>query len=348
MKTGLTTHWTVKLGARALPPTVQAYLVELEVSRQLHHADRFCLKFSDPELALVDGTTFPLGAAVQITLTHGGQKVLVFDGELTAWGLERTEAGTLFLVRGLDRSHRLVRGQKVRYVEVQNDGGIVRALAREHGLQAQADGAQGRPGQLQLGSTDLELLRSRGARFGQPPEVEGKQLGLKKLPEQGLPVQLPPEARLSRFMLGGELSGLPTRVEVVSWDFKRHQRVQGRAAATQVRWAEAPPTLAPAQARRAFGEGLHFLADLQPASASEARALATAYLKSKAEEALEGVVWVAGFPAVTPGERLRIDEPSFPLPGIFRVLGVVYLLTPAGGMTRLEVSRPHLLSRTSS
>ncbi|MFM7200845.1 MAG: hypothetical protein ACKO6N_08640 [Myxococcota bacterium] len=75
------------------------------------------------------------------------------------------------------------------------------------------------------------------------------------------------------------------------------------------------------------------------------REMALGYLQRVGERALEGVVWVAGFPSVKPGERLTIEEPPFPLPGVFRVLGVVHVLTPAGGMTRLEVSRPHLLSR---
>lgn len=345
MKTGLTTGWTVKLGARTLPPDVQAYLVELEVSRHMAHADRFCLKFTDPDLTLADGMTFRLGSAVEITLTHGAQDVSVFEGELTAWGIERTETGTLLMVRGFDRSHRLVRGRRVRFVEVQNDGGMVQALAREHGLQAQGGSSQGLPGQLQLGCSDLELLRSRGLRHGLEPEVEGKQLSLKKPLDQGPVVGLPPEARIARFNVSGELSPLPSRVEVVGWDFKRHQRITGRAAATQLRWTSAPPSLAPAQARQAFGEGLHLLADLQPASAAEARAMALGYLQRLGERALEGVVWVAGFPPVKPGERVTIDEPPFPLPGVFRVLGVVHVLTPAGGMTRLEVSRPHLLSR---
>lgn len=340
--------WQLKVGGRALPAATCAAMRELEVVRQLEHASRFCLTLADPDLSLVDSAQLPLGAAVEISLRHAGKEGLVFEGEVTAWGLERTPRGTHLLVRGLDRSHRLLRSQRVRFVEARDDSSLLRAVARDHALTPgpagppAAPGGGGPAGQLQLGDSDLALLLARGKRHGQQPGLQGKQLSLAAPSLTSPPKLLEHGQAIGRCELSCDLSQLPTGVEVLGWDLKRHKRIEGRAGPQDVKWPGEPLPLAVQKARRAFGEAVQVLAEEHPADAREATRMARAALQQQVERALRGVVWVSGFPMLTPGQRLRLQGESFPLPGIYRVITVHYLLTGAGGSTRLEVIRPQV------
>ena len=338
--------WQLKVRGRALPPVTCAAMRELEVVRQLEHASRFCLTLADPDLALVDSAQLPLGAEVEISLQHAGQEGIVFEGEITAWGLERTPSGTQLLVRGLDRSHRLLRSQRVRFVDAREDSALLRAVAREHALTPgpggppASPGAGGPAGQLQLGTSDLALLLARGRRQGQRPGLQGKRLTLGAPPLTSPPKLLTQGQATGRCALSSDLSLLPTAVVVLGWDMKRHRPIEGKSSPLDVKWPGEPPPLGIQKAKRAFGDAVQVLADHHPADAREATRMARGILQQQAERALEGVVWVSGFPLLLPGERLRLQGPSFPLPGIYRVITIHYLLTGAGGSTRLEVIRP--------
>lgn len=339
--------WELKLGGQPLSPEVKANLVEIEVLRRLDHASRFCLKLSDPDCALVDSATFALGAAVTVTLRHSGRDTPVFDGELTAWGLERTTKGTVFLVRGLDRSHRLLRSRRIRFVEAADDVALVRALAKDHGLTTGPGGSapagkSGPTGQLQLGSSDLSLLLGRGERLARAPGLDGKTLRLEPPAYSKPPYQLQNGETVLRFELQAELSQLPTQALVVGWDMRQHRRIEGKAAAMDLKWTGGSRQTGLSLARRAFGEAIHILAEHQPQDAQEAKQLAAAYLQHRVERTLQGVVWLTGFPGVAPGQRIQLEGPEMPLPGAYLVTAVHALLTAAGGSTRLEVIRPHI------
>lgn len=349
MNAGESAHWQITLAGLPLPKAAQAGLLELEVFRRLEHASRFCLKLSDPDCALADGQTFQMGAAVEITLRHGGREAVVFDGELTAWGLECTSQGTSLLVRGLDRSHRLLRSRRIRFEEASNDAALVRALAQEQGLRA-TPGPSSPPnrqvpaGVLQFGTPDLGLLLARGARHAITPAVEGKMLRMAPASYAQPARTLQPDEVPGRFELEVELSGLPTRVEVVGWDMRQHRRIEGKAAAMDLQWSGDSRKTGLQQAKRAFGDAVHILAEHAPKDAQEATKMARAYLQHRVERTLQGVIWVSGFPAIAPGQRIKLDAPTLPVPGTYRVLAVHHLLTPAGGSTRLEVVRPQLQS----
>lgn len=348
LKEGDAAGWQMRVDGRPLPHAVRINLLELEIYRGLEHASRFCLRLSDPDCALADGSSFTPGAAVDISLSYGGgagtssgrRSGIRFDGELTAWGLERTSSGTVLLVRGLDRSHRLLRSRRIRFVDAQDEPSLLGALLRPHGLQAQGSGRGASSGTLQLGVSDLELIRALGARQRLAPAMDGKSLRLAPPVTSGPARTLEPDERIQRFDLTADWSTLPTRVEVVGWDMAQHRRLTAQAGSTDLRWTGGTLQHGLQQARKAFGDALHIQAELHPVDAREAKVLAQRWLQHRIERTLAGMVWVSGFPMVEPGQLLKVEDAGFPLPGPYLVTAVQLLLSASGGATQLELARP--------
>src|SRR5712692_10270816 len=78
-------------------------------------ASAFEIVVDDPQLRWQAKPTFTECKEVQIELGVPGKMKKVFDGEVTAWRTELERSGpTVMVLRGLDRSHRLMRGHKTK------------------------------------------------------------------------------------------------------------------------------------------------------------------------------------------------------------------------------------------
>src|SRR5207245_9735531 len=93
-------------------------------------ASAFEVVVSDPDLKWQGKPTFTDCKEVKIELGEAGKLKQVFDGEVTAWRTELERSGpTVLVLRGLDRSHRMMRAKKTKTYANE----IGRASCRERG-----------------------------------------------------------------------------------------------------------------------------------------------------------------------------------------------------------------------
>jgi phage protein D len=154
-------HLAVEVRGARLPDDVAALLVRGFVDDSLDQSDRFELRFSDDRGTVVEQAGLALGVDVRLSVLgpRGGLTELLV-GEVTAVEIELLEAGMETVVRGLDRSHRVLLGTRVAAYQDMRASDIVRQVAQRAGLQSRVDVTDTVYAHLsQEGVSDWEFLR---------------------------------------------------------------------------------------------------------------------------------------------------------------------------------------------
>ncbi len=125
-----------------------------------------------------DEDLFAVGHAVEIKMGYGEELESLIAGEIT--GLEPEFASNhlpTLSVRGYDRRHRLHRGRKTRTFVQQKDSEVAAQIAKDAGLNAQAEDTQVvHDYVLQANQTDMDFLQERARRIHYEVIVNGKDL----------------------------------------------------------------------------------------------------------------------------------------------------------------------------
>jgi phage protein D len=135
----------VKVDGQVLPDAVEALMVSGYVEDSSLLPDVFVLRFSDDAVSVLEDGGFRIGSAVQLLVQSSGPggPVPLLTGEVTALETEVSAEGTHTVVRGFDKSHRLLRGRRVEaYLNV-SAADIARTVARRAGLAAGTINHQG-------------------------------------------------------------------------------------------------------------------------------------------------------------------------------------------------------------
>ena len=117
-----------------LDPMVKALLVSAEVDTTLSMPSQFRLVFRGPRTTVLEGGGLQLAAEVMLQVTVGGTPMPLMSGEITAVEVDYGPDGNLTIVRGLDRSHRLMKGTKTMAYPDMTASDAVTALVAEAGL----------------------------------------------------------------------------------------------------------------------------------------------------------------------------------------------------------------------
>ena len=126
-------------------------------------ASAFEIVIDDPELRWQAKPTFTECKEVQIELGVPGKMKKVFDGEVTAWRTELERAGpTVLVLRGMDRSHRLMRGHKTKTYAEASPIDCAQQIASAAGLTAKTSAGQPAPVKtfrIQANESDFSFLK---------------------------------------------------------------------------------------------------------------------------------------------------------------------------------------------
>ena len=210
----------VTVDGSPLPPTTYSELIDARVEQSVHVPDRFSLRFRDPTFELVDGDTFGVGKAVEITVEDGQRQVSVIRGEVTTMAVEEGAGGRHELVvSGLDRGHRLARGPKVRTFTGQTDQDVVRAIASDAGLGVDIDDSvRVTYDYLLQRGTDYSFLGERARAIGFSWWVSGETLHFRKEPKLESGPTLSYGSDLVRFKVRASCAEAANKVVVRGWD----------------------------------------------------------------------------------------------------------------------------------
>jgi phage protein D len=131
-----TNELIVAVGGAPLDEKLAARLIHGRVTDASSLPDSIELEFADLTGDLIEKGRFTIGAKLQVSVSQNGPEptAVLVEGEVTA--LEREDLGGTLVarVRGLDRSHRLFRGRRVRAFVDSTVSDVVARIAREAGL----------------------------------------------------------------------------------------------------------------------------------------------------------------------------------------------------------------------
>ncbi|NWF78431.1 MAG: VgrG-related protein [Chloroflexi bacterium] len=327
----------IQIEGRDLAPEVMAQLDDAVVEDDLEQPAMFMLRFNDPQLKLIDGDLFKLGAEVHLGAADvSGKGKPVMIGEIVALEPCLEQGNSVLVVRGYDRLHRLLRGSRIRTFLNRTDDDIVRQIAREAGLQVEIDSVGAEyPYVIQHNLTDLAFLRERAARIGYQVRVDGRTLHFRRATAR--PPQAPALAwgdRLTSFRVRLAAAAQPGEVQVRGWDPSARRPILGVARAPS-----APPQVNEDQtagqvAERTFGNPATLVVSEHPvASQGEAERLAQAILDQVGGDYLTAEGECRGEPALRAGVTITIGNLGRRLSGTYFVTSTRHTYTPRDGYT---------------
>ncbi|WP_406458072.1 VgrG-related protein [Streptomyces sp. NBC_00876] len=329
---GVASALMVEFAGTPLPPKFLNTLVEGYVDDSRTLPDLFLLRFRDPDRVLLEQTGLKIGSEARLLARAGGDTAPkpLLEGVVTALEVELDETGTFTVVRGLDESHRLLRGRRVASYQNMTLADICGQVAQRAGL---------KPGNVDVAGpviehiaqpnvTDWEFVRGLAEEAGAQAYVRDGELHITRPAEAsgapdgsaragGNPLVLELGDNLLRCRAGVSAAEQVSEVEVRGWDVQAKEALVGRAPAGTSSTLELGVTAAEVSAP--FGEARFVVTDAAYGAQAQvdqaAKALAERIAGSFAE--LEAVI--RGNPEVRAGSAVALNAVGAPFEGRYTV-----------------------------
>ncbi|MEU5718589.1 VgrG-related protein [Streptomyces sp. NPDC020403] len=329
---GVATALVVEFGGTPLPVKFVNTLVEGYVDDSRLLPDLFLLRFRDPGRVLLEHTGLRIGTEARLLARAGGDTVPqpLLEGVVTALEVELDETGTFTVVRGLDESHRLLRGRRVASYQNVTLADICGQVARRAGLKPGTVDVAGPVLEhiAQPNVTDWEFVRGLAEEAGAQAYVRDGRLHVTRPAEasgapgasaraERDPLVLELGSNLLRCRAGVSAAEQVSEVEVRGWDVRAKQPLVGRAPAGKSSTLELGVTAA--EVSSPFGEARFVVTDAVYGTQAQvdgaAKALAERIAGSFAE--LEAVI--RGNPEVRAGTAVALNAVGAPFEGRYTV-----------------------------
>lgn len=200
--------------------------------------------------------------------------------------------------------------RRTRTFENQSDADVARAIASDHGLQADVslDGPVHKA-LVQLNQSDLAFLRERARAHGAEVWVSGATLAVKKREDRSAaPVRLKYQNQLREFRVIADLSEQATAWNVTGWDVAGKEGVVEEATEAAISAETRNGDSGAAILGRAFGERKQWVAHTAASASAEARASAEAWFKAAARRFVRGSgVTLPGDAPLRAGARVELE-----------------------------------------
>lgn len=295
----------------------------------------------------LDGGVVDLGTDLKVSV--GPEQVLrtVFDGTVSALEVVLGDsAPPRLVVLAEDRLMRLRMTRRSRTYTQVSDADVLRTLAGEHGLEAEAS-VDGPTYDLlqQVNQSDLAFLRERARRLQADLWCDGKTLHLSdRGRRRGTKLTLVHGNELITARIGADLAHQRTEVSSSGYDAKRKEVIHARAGDDAIR-AEAPPgRTGPQVLERALGKRAgHRVRDV-PLTTAEATSWARAELLRRARAFVRVTGVTRGSPDLGVGSVLRLEQVGAPFEGDgYYVTRMTQVWDTQHGLrTHFEAERPTL------
>jgi phage protein D/phage baseplate assembly protein gpV len=124
----------IEVEGAPLDPLVRAMLVSAEVDTTLFVPSQFKLVFRGSRDEVLMGGGFQLAVEILLQVQTAAEPIPLMMGEVTSVEIDYGPEGDLTVVRGLDRSHRLMRGTQTMAYPEMTASDVVTALVAEAGV----------------------------------------------------------------------------------------------------------------------------------------------------------------------------------------------------------------------
>ena len=151
----------VEVGGSELAADVSAQLESTVVTHRLAMPDMASIAFRDPSHDVLARAGIEIGKPLKISVTsvRSDTPALLFDGEVTSIEAEYDALGARAVVRGYDRSHRLLAGRRTATYQNVKYSDVAQQLASKAGLTPEVDETDGVFDHLlQANQSDLDFL----------------------------------------------------------------------------------------------------------------------------------------------------------------------------------------------
>lgn len=335
----------VDVAGQRLAADVAALLVEGVVDDSRTSPDLFLLRFRDPHNVVVEKANAAIGAAVTLTVATNESRtpLPLLVGEVTALEKEADGTGTYTVIRGLDKSHRLLRGRRVASYRQMTVADVARRVAKNAGLDVgEVESTQTVYEQVSQGNaTDWEFLRGLASDVGAEVSVAEGRLDFRKPTKAGEAPGGQQDATQSPLVLEVGKNVLRLRavvtsaeqvpsVEVRGWDDLHKRAVVGTAdAATHSAEVGAKPK----DLATTFSAPVLVASDTPYATQSEVDAAAKALAEQVAGGFAELEAVIRGNPNVRAGTAVSLLNAGPPFDGRYTVTATRHVFEPDTGYT---------------
>lgn len=322
----------IEIDGSKLPDNVLIHLESTTVIDRLTMPDTFTLVFRDPDRNILSTAGIQVGTKVVISTTstrEDAPKALI-DAEVTSIETEYGAHGTLAVVRGYDRSHRLAAGRKSKTFLNAKYSDIATQLASASGLTPDVDESEGTHDHVfQANQSDLDFLYALARQIGYDCRVDGENLLFKRPvesssgPAEGEALGTNPTALvwgddLLDFRARMSAVAQVSRVEVRGWDPATKKEIVGTAQATATN-ADLP--MKPADLAEKVGGQTHVVVDRGAGTQQDADQMAAAFAAAIGSAAFEATAIATGSPDLKSGTAVSIGGVDPALAGKWVVSG---------------------------
>jgi uncharacterized protein involved in type VI secretion and phage assembly len=332
----------VLVNGAELDPGYRDNMLEVRVRENLSVPATALIRINDPKATHVDNHPLQLGVSLEIKMgaANDPTTTTVFKGEVVSWEPDFTREGCTIAVRAYDRSHRLQRGTKVRTFQKMTADAIVKKICGEAGLNPGT--VQGTQAQYeyyqQSGETDRDFIRTFERIYDYEFVVEDEKFHFRKAGQaNGTPAELRYGDNLLSFRPRVTAAQQLESTEVRGWDPKAKREISGSGSSPEL---SSKPGMerGAALAVKASSNSM-LVATRTVENADEAKALANAALRRRAEAFLEAQGECRGNPAVRAGKPVKISQVGSKFSGTYYVSSAQHVYRGKKGyQTMFEIS----------
>lgn len=330
----------IKRDGKEIPHKLMAQLVEATVEQHAYLPHMVTLRFQDPQLELLDSTTFDLGDTMAVSAkTSEGKIVALFDGEVTALEPEFAK-GMLatYVVRGYDKAHRLFRQMKSCAFVNQKDSDIAKKVAQGIGLKAEVDDTRLVYDHVfQDNQSDLAFLMERAWRIGFECFVQGDSLIFRQPRNTESGVTLAWGEDLVAFYPRLTVAEQVDEVLVKGWNEAEQKAIVGRAENGRLYPRTQSYQNGAEVARQEFGRGKKIVVNQPVVSQAEANILAQARLDEVSGAFLQAEGEAFRRPDIRAGRVVVLKNLGQRLSGKYLVTAVTHSYTQLGLKSYFQV-----------
>jgi len=309
----LKTEFALHLDGNKLQGEEAAAVLGIRVFQTRSGASAFEVVVSDPELKWQGKPTFTECKEVKIELGPVGKLKKVFHGEVTAWRTELERSGPSVLVlRGLDRSHRLMRARKTRTYADATPIDCAKQIAADYGLTAKTRDGSPAPVKMfrfQASQTDFEFLRGMADLEGYMFWIDGSELHFERPAISSTDdAEFTLGEDVNTFLPVANFRKPPAEVRVGAWDVSGKAELTGKAKTGDELWSVPGGKPGAELAKFTSSKPGISLVESQVGTQEHADTVAKAALTRRAMEFITAEVEVRGNPAVRPGALVNIKN----------------------------------------
>ena len=307
------TDFAIHLDGNKLQGEEAGAVLGIRVFQTRSGASAFEVVVSDPDLKWQGKPTFTDCKEVKIELGEAGKLKQVFDGEVTAWRTELERSGpTVLVLRGLDRSHRMMRAKKTKTYANASPIDCAKQIAADYGLTPKTRAGAPPPVKMfrfQANQTDFEFLRQMADLEGYMFFIEGSELHFERpqIPSND-DAEFTFGEQVKTFLPVANFRKPSASVEVGAWDVSGKGELNGTARTGDELWAV--PGVKPGAELAKFTSSKPevSLVESQVGTQEHADTVAKAALTKRAMQFITAEVEVQGNPVVRPGALVNIKK----------------------------------------